>query len=302
MKLNALLKALFAKAGIPESDANATALLNNAAITDIDLADETANLVNNSLMNLTAAKNHPDIRKELVAAGRSEAFDGMDNEIQTTMNDLGIDEATKTKILAEKSTTKRAALLAKELKRIGDEKPGNSAELTQKVNDLNKNISDLQAKHATELQAEKAKFEQALLQESINYDLVGFNYIFPKGTPTSTKLAAAKASVDRALQAAGAKVIRDENGNKKLVRTDGTDYFDASHKAVNYNDFISAALAQDNLLTATQDPDPHRDDPPPAKVPGEETINQEFLEAADSNVSNLEAALKRDGTNLGGGV
>ena len=55
MKLNALLKALFAKAGIPESDANATALLNNAAITDIDLADETANLVNNSLMNLTAA-------------------------------------------------------------------------------------------------------------------------------------------------------------------------------------------------------------------------------------------------------
>lgn len=299
MKLTALLKALFTKAGIPETDANASAILSNATISDVELADETANLVNNSLLSIAAAKSHPDIRRELIAAGRSEAYDGMDNEIQTTMSELGIDEATKTKILAEKSTTKRAALLAKEVKRLADEKPGNTAELTQKVNDLNKNISDLQSKHENELRAERERHEAALLQESINYDLVGYNYIFPKETPVSTKLAAAKASIERALQAAGAKVVRDGNGNKKIVRTDGTDYFDASHKAVNYNDFISAALAQDNLLTATQDPDPKRDNPPaPPKVPGNETVDQGFLEAADANIDNLEAALKRDGKSL----
>ncbi len=301
MKLPLLLKELFKKAGIPEADPNATALLTNAAIAEIDFPDESANLVNNSLMSLAAAKSHPDIRKELISAGRSEAFDGMDNEIQNTMNELGIDEPTKVKILAEKSTPKRAALLAKELKRLGDEKPGNAKEHIDKVNELNKNISDLQEKHRTELEAAKTQYEQALLQESINNDLVGFNYIFPKETPKTTVLAAAKASIDRALMTAGAKVVRDASGNKKLVRADGTDYFDATHKSVTYNDFISAALAQDNLLTATQEPDPRRDTPP-VKVPGKETpTNTEFLESADSNLSNLENALKRDGVNLTGG-
>ena len=294
MKLIALVKSLAAKAGIPETDPELVEILSNAAITDVEIADKTANKINTELMSLQAAKANPDIRSELIGIGRKEAYDGMDAEINSTMTELNIADDVKAKILAEKSTPKRAKLLATEVKRIESETGGKNGDLIKQINDLNAKIGQAQADKESAVAAEKNKYEDSILAQAIDFDLASYNYIFPKETPQSTVIAAAKASIQRKMAEAGVKVTVDEaTGIKKLVRLDGTEYFDTNHKAVSYKDFLTTALTGDNLLSAHDPiPDPARNPKPPHVEGNPDKTDASFLAAADANIANLEGALK----------
>lgn len=294
MKLIALVKDLFIKAGVKMDDTKVAEFLNTGTIQDVEVPDEVANQVNTTLMSLAAAESDTNLRSKLIGIGRKEAYDGMDSEINATMNELGIADDVKQKILAEKSTTKRAALLAKEVKG-SSEKGSTQKEMTETINKLNKQISDAQAEKEAEIKKIRDDYDGKLLQQSIDFDLSGYNYAFPDATPMGTKIAAAKASLNARLAADGAKVITDAAGNKKVVNADGTDYYDANKKAVSYKDYITAALTQDNLLTASKDPkgNPGRKDDPPTKIPGQDGKGDStFLAAADADIANLEQAMK----------
>lgn len=300
MKLIALIKYLAAKAGIPETDPEVQEILTNATIQDVEVADKAANVINANLMSLAAAKANPDIRQELIAIGRKEAYDGTDAEINSTMTELNIPDDVKTKILAEKSTPKRAKLLAVEIKRIEAENGGKSADLVKQINELNAKIGQAQQEKTEAVNAEKSKYEERILAQAVDFDLAGFNYIFPKETPKTTVIAAAKASISRKMAEAGVKVTIDETtGIKKLVRLDGTEYYDKDHKAVSYNDFLTSALTGDNLLSAHDpNPEPGRN-PTPQKVEGNpEKGDKTFMAAADQNIENLETALKNSGETI----
>lgn len=300
MKLIVLIKDLFEKAGVKITEKEADEFLKLGTIQDVEIPDALATQVNTGLMNLTAAENNPNIRAKLIGIGRSEAFDGVDSEINNTMTELGLTDDVKAKILAEKSTTKRAALLAKEVKAASDKGGANTKEMTEQINALNKKISDSQNEFTEKLKQKDSEFAEKFLSQSINFDLAsGFSYIFPDETPMETKLAAAMASVSRRLAADGVKVITDEAGNKKIVKKDGTDYYDSNNKKVEYRDYLTAALTQDNLLVASKDSNPGAGkNQPPKIIPGEEGKgDQSFLAAADADLANLEGAMKRDAGN-----
>lgn len=297
MKLTEFIKSLAKKAGIPDTDANLTAIAGNTSLADVEIANETANIINGNLYTADAAENNPAIRKKLVDIGRAEIFNGLDAEINSTMDELGLADDVKTVILAEKSSTKRAALLAKKVKEIeGTTKGTDKNELTKQVNDLNSKIATMQREHETALKSKDTELAEKMLQKDIDTDLTGFNYIFPKETPLPTKLAAARASINTKLAAKGLKVVTDAAGNKKLVRSDGTDYFDETNKPVSYHDFLSGALAQDNLLLVT---DPNNqgdgDKTTPPKVYGNQNgngVNHNLLSQADTALADLEASMK----------
>ena len=300
MKLIALVKSLAAKAGIPETDTELQEILSNAAIQDVEIADKAANLINANLMSLAAAKANPDVRQELIGIGRKEAYDGMDAEINATMKELNISDDIQQKILAEKSTPKRAKLLATEVKRIEAENGGKNGDLVKQINDLNAKIGQAQQEKIEAVNAERSKYEDRILAQAIDFDLASFNYIFPKETPKTTVIAAAKASISRKMAEAGVKVIIDETtGVKKLVRLDGTEYYDKDHKAVTYNDFLTSALTGDNLLSAHDPkPDPVRNPTPPKVEGNPDKGDATFLAAADKNIENLEAAIKAGGDTI----
>lgn len=301
MKLIALLKDLILKSGVPETEAAVATLLADATIQNIEVADDTANKINAGLLNLTAAEAHPTIRTKLIAIGRAEAFDGVDSEINATMTELGLADDVKTKILAEKSTTKRAALLAKEVKAVSEKGGSDVTEKIKTINELNKKISDMQTEKQTEIDKIKSESAERFLQQSIDFDLSGFSYIFPDNTPMTTKLAAAKASVLSKLAKDGAKVITDNAGNKKIVKQDGTDYYDTANKAVEYNDYLKAALTQDNLLAVSKEHKKTENprNPDPTKIPGQEDKGDtSFLAAADSDIDNLDKALEASGDKI----
>lgn len=294
MKLIAFFTSLAAKAAIDQNDPAVKAIMEDPSIKDVEINDDVAGKINSALMTLSAAESNPTLREKLIKIGRAEAYNGMDDEIKATMDELGVTDDIRTKILEEKSTTKRASLLAKEVKRIEKEtgaKPDST--LTEQVNTLNKKISDLQKAHNDAIAAVENDYKGRLLNKDIEFDLSKFNYIFPEQTPLATVMAAAKASLQRAMSEQGVKVVETETGSKKLVRLDGTDYYDAQNKSVAYNEFIAAALAADNLLKAKDAKGPEHQSPPPP-VPGNQGFkpSQSFIESADSDLQMLENALK----------
>ena len=295
-KLIDFFKDMAVKAGIPADDANLVKVLTDPALAAIEIDPTVSNIIDRNLLSLTAAKANPEVRKALETTFKAELYNGIDAEIDSAMTDLGLTDAQKTEILFEKGSGKRAALLAKKVKEY--EAANHTAagtsdkkELLTKVNDLNNNIAKLQREHADALKAKDTELSDKLLQKDVETDLLGFNYIFPKETPNPVKLAAAKNSIDRRLAEKGLKVVTTDAG-RKIVRLDGTDYFDENNKAVSYNDFISGALAQDNLLLVS---DGNNAEGGKAKLPekvtgsdGKESkVNQSLLASADEDLANI---------------
>jgi hypothetical protein len=296
MKVVALLKSFATKAGLTaEQIAEIEGI---EALKELDIKDELASSLEKNLLSLAAAKTHPDVRAALEKTFKAELYNGLDAEINDVMTEIGLSDAQKADILAEKSSTKRASLLAKKVKEYEaaaskDSGTADKKELLAKVNDLNNNIAKLQREHDAALKAKDAELSEKLLQKEIEFDLLGYNYAFPEGTPAHIKLASANASISRRLTEKGVKVVVD-NGIKKLVRLDGTDFYDEHNKAVSYKEFIDGALAQDSLLMAS---DPDKGDGGktkyPPKVEGgkdDPKVNHSLVEAADADYANLMAA------------
>lgn len=291
-----LLKSLAQKAGVPTAEIDKLVALESIASVEVD--DSTADLLERNLMNLDVAKTHPAIKDAIGKMIKAELYNGLDAEITSTMTEIGLTEAQQSEILAEKSSTKRAALLAKKVKEYeaANHKDAGTAEkreLIQKVNDLNNNISKLQSEHAAALQAKDTELASKLLNKEIEFDLLGFNYALPENTPAHVKLAAARAVIDSQLATKGLKVISD-NGVRKVVKADNTDYFDEHNKPVSYNDFISGALAQNNLLAASNDDGNGGEGgktkfPPRVDNDGKDKNkpNPSLIEAADSDLDNI---------------
>jgi hypothetical protein len=298
MKLTDLLKSLLTKAGVAEAEiAKITA---DPKIAEVDIADDIATATDKALLSLSVAKTHPEIVTALKAAAKAELYNGLDAEISDVMTEIGLTDEQKADILSEKSSTKRAALLAKKVKEYeaAAHKGSNNAdkkELIDKVNALNTQISKIQKEHADAIAAKEAEITTKLLNKDLEFDLLGFNYALPKDTPASVKLAAARASLDARLNEKKLRVVI-ENGVKKVVREDGTDYHDDTNKPVSYNDFISGALAQDNLLAASDPADPA--DPAKTKFPhrvGKEgddpKVDPYQVAAASDDLDNIKAYL-----------
>jgi len=298
MKLADLLKSLLTKAGIEKAEIDK--VLAEPKIADVDIADDVASATDKALLSLTVAKTHPEIVTALKAAAKAELYNGLDAEINDVMTEIGLTDEQRADIMAEKSSTKRAALLAKKVKEYeaASHKGSSNAdkkELVDKVNALLAEKTKLQKEHADALAAKDADIATKLLNKDLEFDLLGFNYALPKDTPSSVKLAAARASLDRRLLEKKLKVVI-ENGVKKVVREDGTDYHDDTNKPVSYNDFISGALAQDNLLAASDPADPA--DPAKTKFPprlGKEgddpKVDPYQIAAATDDLDNIKAYL-----------
>lgn len=305
-KVNEFIKSLAKKAGIDENDPNIKALIENPAL-DVDIPAETANVIGTKLMTLEAAKGNPDIRKELKEVFKAEVLNGLDAEINAAMDEMGLSDEVKTEILKEKSSYKRASLLAKKVKEVEsalnkDAGTSDKKELTNKINELNNLIAKKDREHADTIKAKDAELVDKLLQKDIETDLLGFDYIFPKETPNAVKLAAANNAVTRRLAEKGLKVIATPDGGRKVVRiADDTDYTDDQHNVVSYKDFISGALAQDSLLRASdgEDSSPAGGKTKfPDKVEGGDEakkVNPSYMDAVDADIANLEAQYNKTG-------
>lgn len=257
MKILDLINTLATKAG-KQNEQAIKDLLSRADLQNIDLSDEVANAINNSLLTVDGAKNNPLLKSHFTAL----ALGSADTEILNTIKTLELGDEVEREITGTANTYEKQRKLTAKLKETVDalkaaKGDGNGKDIekyTTQINNLNAQISQLKESTVakSELDTLKKQHESQLIDLGIGTKLSGFKYANDK-VPAKVNVITAKSILTDALKDKKAIVIRDENGDLKLKRADdpALDFYDESQKAVSFDDFTNKILAENKLLAVS---------------------------------------------------
>lgn len=249
--LGNLLNSLLTKAGLDVNKEDVKNLLSNADITRITIPDEMSDALENNLMTLDSAKANSNLKSHFFA----QAYDGLDKELEKAYTDNAISDDLKSKLLAEKSSTKRAILFAKEIQELEKQKASANSgadkkDLQDKINALEKEKADLANSHKSDLENIKSQHEGEMTGMLVRNQLSGLNYAMGE-LPAEVKIETARNLLQSELQKKELKIVNN-NGVLKLVKNDGTDYYE-QNKLINFTDFVGGVMASNKMLK-TSDP------------------------------------------------
>lgn len=245
--LGEFLNALFINAGVEVDNDTLKQIVTKAATSEIDQA--LVDKFNQSYLTLNSAKNNPDLKKHFYAV----AMNGLDLELDNTMSELGLSEEVANEIKAEKSSFKRAALLAKKIKSLEAEKSSTGsktekAEIQAKIDALNAEIVKARNEKETAVKEVEARYKNEINDILLSNVFGGYEYALPTSKEANVKLA--RTLFQEEITKKGYNLTLD-NGEFKLVSSDGMDVYE-NNKRVVFKDFADGLLAQHNLLKTAQ--------------------------------------------------
>ena len=113
------LTILLTKAGVKLDDDAIKAALAVPELASVQIPDALITPIDNGLLSLQAAKNnHPEIG----AYYKAQTLDGLDKELNRFAEDYKLPDDVKAELAAEKSSIKRAGLLAAKIKTLEEQK------------------------------------------------------------------------------------------------------------------------------------------------------------------------------------
>ena len=249
-KINEFLKTLIIKAGGNLEDEKVKTAL--AAISaEIDVHDDLINTIEHGLISIDNAKNnHPDIKKHYTAL----ALNGLDAELERLIEDEKLDEATAAEIKGEKSSTKRAVLLAKKIKELEAAKAGQGKAETKVLNEKIAELNGELRKIKDNENNIKAEYEKKLRDKDKGYAmrniLSTYSTIYDKLDP-ETKNITINAILDKNLRSKGYSLDVDENGNLVITTKDGSTAFTEDHRPLTPKIFFDKVMADENVLVVS---------------------------------------------------
>jgi hypothetical protein len=154
MKVKDLFKKLALRAGIADTEAKLTALVD--ALPDLDVDDDlVANPLTNNLITEAEAGNRPTLKKKF----KAEVLNGVDALVDPFLKELFTDEEIEALKKEENPSLKKIGKLAakaKELKTAG----GNSADTAKAIADLNTEITRLKTERESEVTTLKKQHDE----------------------------------------------------------------------------------------------------------------------------------------------
>lgn len=283
MKLGDFLNNLARKCN-KEADPALIAILSNAELANRDVADDFANAIDRELMSLDGAKNNPLLRTHFA----SQALNGIDTELLNLATEMELGDDVINQFKTEKNTYNKLRSLKDTIKGIRDKKAGESD--PGKKADYERQIQELNAKIASEIDANKAKVQdldnrhqQEITDYMVKYSLIGKSYA-NKDLPQNVQITLADTLLKGALNKSGAVLVRDGE-SLKLKQKDNTDMdYLENHKAVSYDDFVNKVLADNKLLAVSGGNTPSNNEPStaPVHIQAAGTINTVKFDSAMS--------------------
>lgn len=242
------------KAGLDASNPELIKILSHTELNRIDIPDSFVGTIQQNLLSLDDAKaNHPKIKGHYYA----EAMQNVDRGLNDAYREAGFTDEEIAKFNEERSSTKRipivvAALRAKaeaateEAKKNGG-KTGNADALNQQINDLNSQLAALKGT----LTAKEKEYNDNLASIKINSALgskFAHKTIYDKLKPDVRELTL-KTLLNQEIQDNGAQLVLDETtGGLKLIKKDGSNFFDENNKQMSVDDFINKAFTKADIL------------------------------------------------------
>jgi hypothetical protein len=250
VKLHSFLFSLAEKAGIDPKDAGLTEILSNAALDNVELSKELESAINKSLLSVVDAKNnHPEIKTHYFA----EIMANVDRSLDDFYREAGLDQKVIDEVSKERSSTKRIALLGTKIKEVV-EKAGTSTKKAPELDSLNQQINDLNDKLRIEKEGRKADNDKATgemktfrTELALNSKTSGLKTIYDT-LPSDVRGISIKNILNKELQDSNADLVLDDNGNLKLQKKDGSNYFDENNRQLSVDDFVNKMLAKNKIL------------------------------------------------------
>jgi hypothetical protein len=292
-QLSTLLKALAEKVGI---DVNDTDFVNNVLNITATVPDALYGKLEtglNGLMDLEAAKNNNQLHQHF----KANVLKPLDSELERLLEELGLDDASKAELLAEKSTYKKPALLLAKVRELESKKAsatgGDKKALQDEINKLNAQIADARKAHDAALAAEQAKAKESIKAYALEAYLGTKHYA--DSIPEAIRVSGANALLQNELAAKGAKLVLTDENKWKLVRADNPelDYME-NNSPVQFGAWTDKLLSTHAMLKVSGAGKPGttpNNNPaiPPANGEGQNT------QAQNANLQNLAALEKQLG-------
>lgn len=235
-------------AGISADNEHLKSVLSSPTISNATIPDELISAINSNLMNLESAKNNPELSKHFKAT----IYNGVDNELLNTLKETGDYDSIKEVIDAERSSTKKMSLAIKKIKELAANttNKGELKDYQEKINILTKQINEINAQKASEVQSitDKLNNEFSAKLEGLAYEnlLSSKKLANPLGWEKDLLTLAAKTEISKALESKGYIKKMTDKGFE-LQTKEGTQVFE-NNKPVTFNDFADRVLLDKKLL------------------------------------------------------
>ena len=245
--LGEFLNATFLNAGLDIENEALKSLVTAAASSQIE--DSLVSKFNESYLTVNSAKNNPELRKHFYAL----ALNGLDAEIDGTIAELGLDESAVERIKGEKSSFKRASLLAKTIKELESQKANSGsasakAEIQAKIDSLNAEVVRLRDEKVKAVSEVENRYKGEINNILLNGFFGSYDYSAPVSKDVNVKIA--RQLIEEEIAKKGYK-LDNENGSFKLSTPEGLEVFENNQK-VGFKEFSERLLAQHNLLAVNK--------------------------------------------------
>jgi len=239
---------LLQKAGVKMDDEKIVAALASAELATVQIPDDLITPIDNGLLSIPAAKNnHPEIKGHYT----SQALDGLDKELQRFAEEHKLPDELKTELQAEKSSYKRATLLAIKIRELEEKKAssgkGEKDVLQQDINRLKGELRQIKDKENELKEAHKKEITEIKMGFSLGQLLGSYKTKFDE-LPPSVKDSTLRAIINNSLAADNAEISVDEAGQLLLRKKGGDNFFGDDHNVMTPKSYLDKILARDKIL------------------------------------------------------
>lgn len=284
------LNTMAAKLG-EQQNPHLVSLLANNQLTQTDIHDDLANLLNTGLMSLDGAKNNSDVQNHF----KPIILKGIDERLDAIAKQFGFES----ELAAEKSTYKRAEIIASKMQSLIDAEKNKNGQPSEKENQLNQQIQQLQSQLQTAIAAKdseiaqlKQAHESQLLSMLIDAELGDKPYA-NDSIPRNVNVMTARNLVDAMLKEKGVIAIND-NGTLRLKQAANPtlDYMDEGFKPVSFSSFADKVLADSKMLRVSTAGKQQPTQQPTQKIidtqPVTPQIPQSFVASIGNSIADLQ--------------
>lgn len=245
------LTVLLTKAGVKMDEEAIQTALASAELATVQIPDALITPIDNGLLSIQAAKNnHPEIKSHY----KAELYDGLDKELSRIMDDHKIPDEVKAELIAEKSSTKRMALLTQKVRELEEKKAGSGKgekdALQQDITRLNNELREIKEKEKGIHDDYKKQMLEIKMGHSLGQLLGSYKTKFDE-LPASVKDSTLKAIINNSLAGDSAELTVDDAGQLVLRKKGGDNFFGEDHNIMTPKSYLDKILARDKILITT---------------------------------------------------
>jgi hypothetical protein len=251
--ISTLVTGLLKRANIDVTDPRYLDLVNITGQIGDEAYSEVEGAINR-LLTLDEARNHADLRRHF----RQNVLDPVDKELERWFEDMGIEDADKAEVLADKNTyVKLRKALEKtqqlESKRAGSKKAEESKKIAEELTAAKRTLEEMQGRLAQQATELERKGDERVADYALYTRLSSLDYANEQMSKAEAVMGF-RPLLENELRARGARyVLNPQTQDLELIKTDTGEPLLENNQPIRFSDFVSSFAAAKRVLKINSD-------------------------------------------------